>query len=84
MIVVKHSEYREKKCTRPLARWSSIRIQADMTCQLVLGDIVPVECFAKMTLPIEDNAGNRNQYKMQIRLVSSRPANVISPGSHAA
>ena len=54
-----------------------------MTYQLVLGDIVPVECFAK-TLPIEDNAGNRNQYKMQIRLVSSRPANVISPGSHAA
>ena len=54
------------------------------TYQLVLGDIVPVECFAKVTLPIEDNAGNRNQYKMQIRLVPSRPANVISPGSHAA
>ena len=53
------------------------RFQADMligTYQLVLGDIVPVECFAKMTLLIEDNsnAGNRNQYKMQIQLVPSQ------------
>ena len=68
MIVVKHSEYREKKMhsTTLVFNLQRRRFQADMLIgnyQLVLGDIVPVEFFAKMTLPIEDsNAGNRNQY----------------------
>ena len=79
--------WKKKHSTTLVINSQRRRFQADMligTYQLVLGDIVPVECFAKVTLPIEDNARKRNQYKMQIRLVPSRPANIISPGSHAA